>query len=225
MKRLLLVAALGANAVSAESLCEAARADVERYAQHLGLQADVRCRGLVGRPVSSQAELQGMGPPEGVAPQSGPLAWPVRVTEDGVRAYVQRVPLTVIWTAPAWVAAHDLVAGARLQTDDLVLQDRRWPEGLRVQPARADQPPLGRLRQALRTGDLISATALLPLDTLQRGDPVTAVLTEGAVDIRLPAHLLGPARVGERARVQVSGRSSALEGRLTDLQTLLVDAP
>lgn len=207
---------------AAERLCDAARADLERVAQAQGLQAEVRCRPMTNRSLPEQAELRGLGLPTGATLKSGPWAWPVSVQSAAGRSYVQRVPVTAVVSGPAWVSTHDLSLGAQLQPGDVELQARRWPEGVEVEAT--DAPPQGRLRQALRAGEVLPRAALLPPGALQRGDPVTAVLAEGAMEIRLPAHLLAPARVGERARVQASGRTAALEGRLLDAQTLQVDS-
>jgi len=200
-----------------------AQAAVERYAAERGWHADVRCRAAAR--VTEAAALQAVDPPAGTALRSGPVTWDVRVQVPNTAAYVQRVPLTVSWTAPAWVSLRNLTLGSQLQAADVELQTRRWPDGLRVNAARSDAPPSGRLRQAVRAGDLVTGDQLLPMDALVRGDRVAAVLAEGAMEIRMPAQLLAAARVGERARAQVAGRPVALEGVLVDAQTLKVDGP
>ncbi|PTT79703.1 flagella basal body P-ring formation protein FlgA, partial [Pelomonas sp. HMWF004] len=141
-----------------------------------------------------------------------------------VAAYVQRVPLSIDWLAPAWVSLRDLPMGAPLQADDLALQTRRWPAGMAVSPVRDDARPTGRLRQAVRAGEFVTAAQLVPADALIRGDRLTAVLSEGSMEIRMPVQLLAAARVGERARVQVQGRTVVLEGLLADAQTVKVDS-
>lgn len=227
MKRLALTAACGmafAASASSDPLCDAARSELERYAQANSLRVEVRCRPSSGVSPASHAEVQAATWPSHQVPRSGALTWPVRVLAGSARHQVRHVPLTVSWTAPAWVGTHDLQRGALLQQGDVELQTRRWPDGLTVQPAESEQPPTGRLRQALRAGEILSAAAVLSADSLQRGDRVTAVVAEGAMEIRMPAQLLAPARVGERTRVQASGRLAALEGRLIDSQTLRVDS-
>jgi flagella basal body P-ring formation protein FlgA len=148
----------------------------------------------------------------------------MRVQAPNAAAYVQHVPLTIAWSAPAWVSLRDLPPGQPLQADDLELQTRRWPAGLAVSPARDDARPTGRLRQAVRRGEFVTTAQLLPANALVRGDRITAVLAEGAMEIRMPAQMLSAARVGERARVQVQGRPVALEGLLADAQTVKVDS-
>lgn len=218
------LALVGEASADADRLCQAARAAVEQLASARGWQADVRCRGAAGKPVATGAVLQAVEPPRDLVLRSGPATWAVRVQVPGGAAYVQRVPLAVAWTAPAWVSRRDLAPGALLRDDDVELQPRRWPDGMAVTAARDEAPLSGRLRQAVRAGELVTATLLLPADARVRGDHVTAVLAEGAMEIRMPAQLLASARVGERARVQVQGRPTALEGRLADAQTVKVDS-
>lgn len=210
-------------AADVDRLCQAALSAAEHFAAERGWQAEVRCRGVGA--VADGATLQAIDPPPGAPLRSGPSTWNLRVQAPGAAAYLQRVPLTIAWSAPAWVSQRDLPPGTPLRDDDVELLRRRWPDGVVVVAAREDARPSGRLRQAVRSGELVTAAQLLPADTLVRGDSVTAVLADGAMEIRMPARLLAPARVGERARAQVQGRAAALEGRLADAQTLKVDSP
>jgi flagella basal body P-ring formation protein FlgA len=229
MKQLVIVMAAmvaGSPALAdADRLCQTARSAVEQLAAERGWQADVRCRGTAGKPVVAGAVLQAAELPQGTTLRSGPTTWGVRVQVPGAPAYVQRVPLNVVWNAPAWVSRRDLAPGLPLREDDVELQSRRWPDGVAVTAARDDAPLSGRLRQGIRAGELVTAAQLLPADARVRGDQVTVVLAEGAMEIRMPAQLLAPARVGERARVQVAGRPAALEGLLADAQTVKVGSP
>lgn len=224
MLALTALAMLDVASANVDRLCQTARAAAEQFAAAKGWQADVRCRISGGVPVAAEAELQAINPSESATLRSGPTTWAVRVQAPNATAYVQRVPLTVAWSTPAWVSRRDLSPGGLLQADDVELQNRRWPDGLPVTPARDDVRPTGRMRLAVRAGEVVAAAQLLPSDALVRGDRVTAVLSEGAMEVRMPAQLLTSARVGERARVQVQGRSIALEGRLADAQTVKVDS-
>lgn len=206
----------------AHPLCDAAWAGLDRFAQAHGLIAEVRCRVAANQALPAGASLLAMGLPKEKVLRSGALTWPVRVQVGSGHSHVQQVPLTVAWTAPAWVAARNLEPGAELLPADLELQSLRWPEGLAVQPADAESRPSGRLRSAQRAGGILTTAALLPSGVLVRGDKVTVILTQGAMEIRMPAQLLAPSRVGSLARAQVSGRAVPLEGRLVDAQTLMV---
>ncbi|WP_457323190.1 flagella basal body P-ring formation protein FlgA [Roseateles sp. P5_E11] len=225
MNRAVVLAICGmtlAACAQANPLCDVAEAGLQRFAQARGLAADMRCRASVGQPLPADASLSAMDWPKGQVPRSGALTWPVRVQVGQGRSYVQQVPLSVAWTAPAWVGVRNLEPGAELQPGDLELQSRRWPEGMAVQAADAQAQPQGRLRSAVRAGDILTAAALLPAGALVRGDRVTAVLAQGAMEIRMPAQLLAPSRVGEVARAQATGRTTPLEGRLVDAKTLMV---
>jgi flagellar basal body P-ring formation protein FlgA len=220
----LAVLTTAAMPASAERLCEAALADVQRFAQSQGWSAETRCRAPVGRPLPAGALLQAEPWPLVSTLRSGTLAWPVRVQIGNSMPYVQRVPLTVGWVAPAWVSTRELAAGAVLQPGDLELQSLRWPDGMLLRRADPATVPDGRTRRSLRRGEIVTDEALLLTHALVRGDRVTAVLAGGAVEVRLPAELIADARIGERARVQAAGRRVPLEGRLIDAQTFKVDS-
>jgi flagella basal body P-ring formation protein FlgA len=218
---LVMLAFLSDASADADRLCQAARSAVEQLAAARGWHAEVRCRGVIGRPFVVGSVVQAAEPPQGATLRSGPTTWVVHIQPPGTAAYVQRVPLAIAWTGPAWVSRRDLAPGEPLRDDDVELQSRRWPDGLAV----SDAPPAGRLRHAVRAGDIVTAAQLLPADARVRGDRVAAVLAEGAMEIRMPAQLLTAARVGERTRVQVNGRPVALDGLLADAQTVKVDSP
>lgn len=223
MKAVLGLALLGLSAstvAATDRLCDAATTELRRLARDRSLEVDVRCRPSGNRPVSPDAEVTGLPWPD-LAIRGGPLSWPVRVREGG-QSYVQRVLLSAQWTAPAWVARRNLDPGQPLQDGDVEIQPRVWPAGLNVKAAQPSAMPQGRLKQAMRAGELLPASALWAPGTLLRGDPVVAVLAEGATEIRINARLLAPAKPGERARVQAAGRSAVLEGTVMDLNTVKV---
>jgi flagella basal body P-ring formation protein FlgA len=225
MSLLASTALAAAVQASPDRLCEAALADVQRFARSQGWAVAARCRGFTNRALPADARLQPQPWPSAATLASGPLTWPVRVLGDGVPSYVQRVPLNAAWVAPAWVATRSLEAGAVLQPGDVELQALRWPDGIRLRRIEPGELPAGRLRQPLRQGEMLTDAVLLPAQDLVRGDRVTALLSDGGVEVRLAAQLLAPARVGGHARVQVVGRSSSLQGRLVDTKTLQVDSP
>lgn len=212
---------VAAASSQATSLCDVAQEGLQRLAQVSGSTADARCR-EPARLLPAGAVMQPMEWPLGQVLRSGPVTWPVRVRLGNGYSYVQQVPLTVAWTTLAWVAARNLDPGVELQAGDLEMKPRRWPEGRAVQPAGGRSEPLGRVRSALRAGDIVTADVLLPSGALIRGDHVTAVLAQGGMEIRVPAQLLATSRIGDVARVQAAGRTSPLEGRLVDAQTLMV---
>lgn len=220
------VATLATTAMPVDSdrLCEAALADAQRFAQAQGWGIEARCRTPLDRPLPPGASLQGGPWPSLSSLSSGALTWPVRVQAGNARPVVQHVPLTVTWVAPAWVCTRELAIGTALQPGDVELRPMRWPVGMLLRPADQASSLDGRLKRSLRRGDILTDAALLPPDVLARGDRVTAVLAEAAVDVRLPAALLAPAQVGQRARVQAAGRRLPLEGRLLDAQTFKVDS-
>lgn len=212
------VAALAAPA----SPCDAALEAAEQWASARGWRAEVTCRALASQARSAGKTGVALPLPTTEPVRSGSVTWPIRVEGAGTRTTIQRVPLTVRWWAPAWVTQRDLAAGAELKPEDVAVELTRWPDGMVVTAADAHKTPVGRLRAALRAGSLLTGTALMPPDSALRGDPVTTVLAQGGLELRLPGQLVSGARVGERVKVQLSGRTAAIEGVLADLRTVVV---
>lgn len=217
--------ALGAAATEPHAACDAARRELERHAREHGLVVQVRCRATASDSGTLPAAVQASPWPEGMAPRGGALTWPVQVLGESAVGRTQRIPLTVSWTAPAWVASRALVPGTALCEGDLSVQLMRWPEGVPVQAADPNTPPAGRLRHALNAGDMLLPQALHPTGTVLRGDAMTARLVQGAIEVRLPAELLSASRVGQRGLARLAGRAEPVEGRIADAQTFIVEAP
>lgn len=215
-----------ASAWTEALLCAEVRAAIEGFASRQGAsRAEVRCRPVTLRPISRLAKVQVDASPADGLPRSGNQVWPVRVQPERGPGYVWAMPVVVTWVVPAWVLARDQKAGDWLQAADLQMQEVSWPAGAPVEVARADEPAQGRLRHALRAGALVRSADLIAVDALQRGDRVTVVLAGGGIEMTMPAHLLAPARVGQRVSVQADGRNAPLEGRLVDLTTVRVNNP
>ncbi len=221
---LLALPAMAHASSGGDLLCEAALSAVSRFAESRGWQAEAHCRKSAGASLPADSALLPIDPPAGAPLRSGPSAWAVRVQASSRASYVQRVPIYVAWTAPAWVSRDELLAGATLQAGDVELRMWRWPDGVIVNAAHVEAPLSGRLRQSIHGGELMTSAHLVPAELLMRGDRVTAVLTEGGMEIRMPVQLLMAARVGQRVRAQVLGRAVALDGLLADAQTLRVDS-
>ena len=222
-----LQGALSVAATESDAACDAARRELERHARDQGLQVEVRCRANAGVSLSSA------GPSEkavraspwspGVAPQSGALTWPVQISDGSAAGRTRRIPLTVTWTGPAWVATRTLAPGAWLQDGDVTMRSMRWPEGVPVQPARGDQPPAGRLRLALHADDILLPHAFHAAGTVLRGDRMTAVLQQGAIELRWPAALLASSRIGQSGVARIVGRAAPAAGRIADAQTFILE--
>lgn len=135
-----------------------------------------------------------------------------------------RIVLQVTWIAPAWIATRSLNVGDALAPNDTRVVMHRWMDGVEVRAA-AEQSPQGRLKRAVREGDVVQAEALVSTDGLLRGDRLEAVLVSGGVEIRTPVILLAPARIGEHVRVQPVGRTDVLAGLLADRATVQMEAP
>jgi flagella basal body P-ring formation protein FlgA len=200
-------------------LCAAAKSLVVARAAEQGLSADVRC----------------IEPARGIAKDVGAhwqLAAPVPLQSGTARILLDAigphpsgrdvaVPAWISIRSAAWVAVHDVNAGSHVGPGDLQVRDVEWPIGARPVPARAE-PPVGRARVALRTGDWVTADRLLPADEGLQGDPVTVQLHEKNLTVEAPGLLTADARVGHAARVQLEGQRAVLEGQLVDLTTVVV---
>ena len=222
----LLVATITMGTAAAQTACESARLEIERQASSLGLAVVVRCRlPEPGRSEPRQAVAEPW--PQWMHPRSGPLSWLVReVAAERTPSQpprAQRVPLVVTWTGPAWVAVRDLLPGTAVQPEDFSLQQRRWPEGIEISTAAPGSPPSGRLRSRLNAGDMLLPAGLHPSGTVLRGDAVTVIAAEGAVEIRWPARMLVQGRVGQQGMAQGSGRSGPIQGRIVGPATLLLE--
>ena len=209
-----------------ESLCAAVRAAAEGVVARngAGWRAEVRCRAMNSRPISRLARIQAERTEAGRL-ISGNQTWPVQVQPERGPAYVLAMPVNISWIAPSWVIARDQKAGDWLQATDLQVQEIAWPAGVAVEPARAHEPPQGRLRRALHAGEILRTADLLAADSLQRGDRVTVILAAGGLEMAMPAQVLAPTRVGQRVSVQADGRNAPMVGRLVDLTTVSVNNP
>lgn len=224
MLALPLIAALTGTPVGngpavADENCAVALAEVARTATARGWQADARCMNRPSARAVRGTTLSVESLPTGAPLRSGLLALGVQTTSG-----TQRVWVRVNWIAPAWIALRSHAAGDLLTPQSLRASPHRWAEGVVVHAAEGP-PPTGRLKRAVREGDVMHADALVPADGLMRGDRLEALVAAGGVEIRTPVMLLAHARIGERVRVQPMGRADVLDGLLVDRATVMVEGP
>jgi flagella basal body P-ring formation protein FlgA len=224
----LLAASATASAAGAspvvDPVCSIALAEVVRAAAAQGWEAEARCVGRAKVPPSPGAslsvqQLAAEGPLRG-----GPLTLLVRTDEPGRASVAHRIALRVTWRTPAWIATRALGVGESLMPDDTRVAMHRWIDGVEVRAA-AEQPPQGRLKRAVRAGEVVLEEALVSADGVLRGDRLEVVLSSSGVEIRTPVTLLAHARVGERVRVQALGRADVLDGLLVDRNTVKMEGP
>lgn len=214
----------GGASPALDTSCTLALAEVAQVAAARGWQAEAHCVGRANALPSPGASLS-VQPVAAEGPwRSGPLTLVVRADEPGRAPTSHRVTLRVTWRAPAWTATRTMAVGDALTPEDTRASMHRWADGIEVRAA-AERPPQGRLKRAVREGEVVQAETLVSNDGLLRGDRLEAVLASGGVEIRTPVTLLAHARIGERVRVQAVGRADVLDGLLVDRTTVKMEAP
>jgi hypothetical protein len=153
---------------------------------------------------------------------SGPARLRIEHTPAAGPARYEVVSLRLVLRSTAWVAARPLAAGTVLLADDVRLAEQAWPAGITPVGA-ATEPPAGRLRAALRGGDLIDPRRLLPADQLPAGTEVLARRRHAALQVTVDGWLVAAAAPGERTRVQLRHRREVLDGVLVDARTVEID--
>jgi flagella basal body P-ring formation protein FlgA len=199
----------------ASGLCEHAREAVLRQAAERGWQATAQCRGTGSPPGLSDAEFVGVDTDRTPELRAGATAWPLKVRTQTGQARVQWVPLQLSLRSKAWVLVRDVQGGQALGAGDVELRWHNWAAGESPGVASFAATPSGRALRPLRAGQVIQPNLLASGDTAQRGDQVVLVIEEGPMELRLPARLLAPAKVGQEVRVQPLGRNEVLVGRLS----------
>jgi len=105
------------------------------------------------------------------------------------------------------VAARPLSAGHELAPGDIHHEVRvTWPSPRRTQHAR---PEVGWVvRRPIASGQELTFPAVSQPYVVSAGEPIQFTWSRGAVQITLTGVALNAARVGERVRARISGRSS-----------------
>jgi flagella basal body P-ring formation protein FlgA len=202
----------------ADGACEAATVLLKQAASARQLEVEVACR-----PPADAIALTGHWQAQGGLPAlvSGPARVGLQSAGPGPRSLALPVVLTVKSTV--WLTRRALAAGQPVGPQDLVREPAfSWPVGLRPAPGEA-KPPLGRARQFVRAGEVLSSREVVAADELMRGDPVTLTVRRGAMTIEQPAVLVADAQVGQMTRVQIKGRREVVEAWITAPTLVVLD--
>ena len=149
------------------------------------------------------------------------VALELRVDERTYRHV--RLPVRVTLETPQWCAQEALVAGQALVPQHYVPCMR--PLRHADQWALAGQLlPGGRLKRALRPGELLMARDVADGEMRLRGDAVTVVLRAGAFTLESLGRLGQDARVGDTVNVQLQGSAQSVIGRLAAAQLVEVES-
>ena len=125
------------------------------------------------------------------------------------------VPLRVDLDIGRWCASAALPEGTPLGAASFARCER--PVHHARDLALASQPlPEGRLRRALRAGDVLAAADVSAPDEALAGDPVTVRLHGGGIELESAGVLVQSARIGARVHVRTAATATPVVGNLTD---------
>lgn len=134
-----------------------------------------------------------------------------------------RMPVRVTLEAPQWCAQEALAVGQPTAPRQFapclrpLRHTSQWTLAGQALPA-------GRLKRALRPGELLMARDVADGDLRLRGDAVTVVLRAGSITLESPGRLSQDARVGDTVSVSVQGSAQPVSGRLAAAQLVEVES-
>lgn len=122
------------------------------------------------------------------------------------------VPVRIIGTSPAAVAAHAIVAGTVLKAGDLKIEEHDLPDlplGFLSDPAIAVGLTASR---PIAEGAILTNQQLAAAKTVQRGQSVTLVADAGGISVRMAGRALSDGLLNQRVRVQNLSSGKVVEG-------------
>lgn len=169
---------------------------------------------LVVGPLDPHLELTRCSAP--VEPVVGPGGHPRdRITVE-LRCAAPRwhlyVPVRVVGTSPALIAAHALVAGTVLSESDFRVEQRDVQE---LPPGYMDEGSAAvglTASRPIASGAVITNQMLLGTKVVQRGQTVTLVADAGGLSVRMTGRALSDGLVNQRVRVQNLSSGKIVEG-------------
>lgn len=138
------------------------------------------------------------------------------------RERVVRVPVRVTLEAPMWCAGESLASGQAIAESKFVACRR--PVQRADQWALAGQAmPTGRLKRALRAGEVLAAADVAGGDVQLRGDAVAVVYQAGGLTLETAGELSQDARVGEAVQVRLRSGGAPVSGRLAAVRRVDIE--
>jgi flagellar basal body P-ring formation protein FlgA len=122
------------------------------------------------------------------------------------------VPVKVIGTSPAVLAAHAIIMGAVLTAKDVTVEQR---DAVGLPPGYLDDPSIAvgmTASRAIAGGAVLTNQHLLGARAVQRGQTVTLVADAGGVSVRMPGRVLTDGLVNQRVRVENLSSGKIVEG-------------
>ncbi|NVE01294.1 flagellar basal body P-ring formation chaperone FlgA [Massilia sp. BJB1822] len=172
-------------------------------------------------PAGGRLELK-VRPLEGLQLRPRTVVW-VDVLQDGVVYRSAAVALEVSARRRVWVAEQDLAAGSMLRQGDFRERELELA-GLPAQPAAQDVLQRGgRLRTALRKGEVLERQSLAAPGLVLRGDRVALVATGQGIRVETQAYALGDAAPGQALKVMPEQSREAVQARVLEAGLVIVD--
>ena len=131
---------------------------------------------------------------------------------QGAPAWHLYVPVRIVGTASVAVAAHAIVAGSVLTSNDLRVEQHDMTE---LPPGYLDDPSIAVGRTAARPisgGTILSNQQLVASKVVQRGQTVTLVANTEGMSVRMAGRALSDGMVNQRVRVQNLSSGKVVEG-------------
>jgi flagella basal body P-ring formation protein FlgA len=131
---------------------------------------------------------------------------------QGGPAWHLYVPVRIVGTTSVAVAAHAIVAGSVLTSNDLRVEQHDMTE---LPPGYLDDPSIAVGRTAARPisgGTILSNQQLVASKAVQRGQTVTLVANTAGMSVRVAGRALSDGMVNQRVRVQNLSSGKVVEG-------------
>lgn len=223
---MLPVAALAAPSqrVEAAALCRAASEAViaARASLPAGTVLEARCEPwthdveVAAGPLELRAQLAAAQLLDGVHD----VAVELRVAQRVERTV--RVPLHVTLQAPQWCAREGVAMRQELLPQHFEPCARPLQRAEQWRLA-GKNLPAGRLKRALRSGEMLSMADIAEPGQQMRGDVVTVRYQAGALALESIGELSQDARIGDPVRVRVRGSAESVLGRLAAASVVELD--
>jgi flagellar basal body P-ring formation protein FlgA len=131
---------------------------------------------------------------------------------QGSSAWHMYVPVRIVGTASAVVAAHAIVNGSVLTANDLIIEQR---DVITLPPGYLDDPAIAvglTASRAISGGAVLTNQHLMGMKAVHRGQSVTLVADAGGMSIRMAGRAMSDGLVNQRVRVENLSSGKIVEG-------------
>lgn len=131
---------------------------------------------------------------------------------EAPRAWHLYVPVRIVGTSPAVVAAHAIVTGSQLEAKDLRTELR---DVVALPPGYLDDPQIAvglTASRAISAGAVLTNQQIIGTKAVQRGQSVTLVAATDGIQVRMPGRALSDALINQRIKVENISSGKIVEG-------------